>query len=349
MSPAEEDQRRSSAVLQAHGQPLEGLPWSPLKAIGTCSVSQSQHAVMASYGAHIHRPTMHDLVMPPAAIARANGHQAGPPVVVCSDRLQAASQEGPRAMCGALGSDWDPAMMTGAPGPARRWTLGALVVPAGCTPLQDGRPVQPRRMHVPLIFRPSRPCAGRLHTLRTTRSDGQIQPTRPPQRTHPMLGQMACPQEDAKVHVLDSVVQGGDAVWEGLRVTDGTAIQLEEHLTGCWTPPTPWPLQTFRAPRRAQRFSTPSSQRHAGRCPLPHYPVSWTKVHQWHGPPLNVHGSTLIIVPEYKGMVYGDEGIRLDHQRHPPQQPPISRQPHSPQQPAQQHPRQNRGQCGRHG
>ena len=29
---------------------------------------------------------------------------------------------------------------------------------------------------------------------------------------------------------LDSVVQGGDAVWEGLRITDGHAIQLEPHL-----------------------------------------------------------------------------------------------------------------------
>jgi len=28
-------------------------------------------------------------------------------------------------------------------------------------------------------------------------------------------------------------------------------------------------------------------------------------------PRLNVHGSTLIILPEYKGMVYGDEGTRL--------------------------------------
>ena len=28
-------------------------------------------------------------------------------------------------------------------------------------------------------------------------------------------------------------------------------------------------------------------------------------------PRLNVHGPTLIVVPEYKGMVYGDEGIRL--------------------------------------
>ena len=37
-------------------------------------------------------------------------------------------------------------------------------------------------------------------------------------------------RDAASVHVLDSVVQGGDAVWEGLRITDGHAIQLEPHL-----------------------------------------------------------------------------------------------------------------------
>ena len=30
--------------------------------------------------------------------------------------------------------------------------------------------------------------------------------------------------------VLDSVVQGGDAVWEGLRVSDGRIYQMDEHL-----------------------------------------------------------------------------------------------------------------------
>ena len=34
-------------------------------------------------------------------------------------------------------------------------------------------------------------------------------------------------REDAKVSVLDSVVQGGDAVWEGLRVADG---RIQRHL-----------------------------------------------------------------------------------------------------------------------
>lgn len=39
------------------------------------------------------------------------------------------------------------------------------------------------------------------------------------------------PRNNAKVSVFDSVVQGGDAVWEGLRIYKGGRIaQLEEHL-----------------------------------------------------------------------------------------------------------------------
>lgn len=33
-----------------------------------------------------------------------------------------------------------------------------------------------------------------------------------------------------KVSVFDSVVQGGDAVWEGLRVYNGKIFKLDEHL-----------------------------------------------------------------------------------------------------------------------
>lgn len=38
------------------------------------------------------------------------------------------------------------------------------------------------------------------------------------------------PRSEAKVSVFDSVVQGGDAVWEGLRVYDGRIFSLEQHL-----------------------------------------------------------------------------------------------------------------------
>ena len=37
-------------------------------------------------------------------------------------------------------------------------------------------------------------------------------------------------RQDAKISVFDSVVQGGDAVWEGLRVYNGGVFLLDRHL-----------------------------------------------------------------------------------------------------------------------
>src|SRR5262245_35294078 len=37
-------------------------------------------------------------------------------------------------------------------------------------------------------------------------------------------------RDEAGVSPFDSVVQGGDAVWEGLRLYDGRIFRLDEHL-----------------------------------------------------------------------------------------------------------------------
>ena len=37
-------------------------------------------------------------------------------------------------------------------------------------------------------------------------------------------------RDEAGVSPFDSAVQGGDAVWEGLRLYDGRIFKLEEHL-----------------------------------------------------------------------------------------------------------------------
>jgi hypothetical protein len=44
------------------------------------------------------------------------------------------------------------------------------------------------------------------------------------------VGDEILPREMAKVSVFDSVVQGGDSVWEGLRIYKGKIFKLEEHL-----------------------------------------------------------------------------------------------------------------------
>ena len=44
------------------------------------------------------------------------------------------------------------------------------------------------------------------------------------------MGGQLLPRDQAKVSVFDSAVQGGDAVWEGLRIYDGRVFQLDPHL-----------------------------------------------------------------------------------------------------------------------
>ena len=44
------------------------------------------------------------------------------------------------------------------------------------------------------------------------------------------VGGQLKPRAEAAVSVFDSVVQGGDAVWEGLRVYDGRIAELDGHL-----------------------------------------------------------------------------------------------------------------------
>ena len=44
------------------------------------------------------------------------------------------------------------------------------------------------------------------------------------------IGQGLVSRKDAKVSVFDSSVQGGDAVWEGLRVYEQGIFCLDKHL-----------------------------------------------------------------------------------------------------------------------
>jgi len=44
------------------------------------------------------------------------------------------------------------------------------------------------------------------------------------------VGDKLVPRDKAKISVFDSAVQGGDAVWEGLRVYRGKIAALNEHL-----------------------------------------------------------------------------------------------------------------------
>ena len=120
-------------------------------------------------------------------------------------------------------------------------------------------------------------------------------------------------REEARVSVLDSVVQGGDAVWEGLRVAQGRIYQMDEHL------------RRLQESAHALMFSDAPSTDDVkdavfmtleanGMTDGVHIRLTLTrgeKSTSGMDPRLNVHGCTLIVLPEYKGAVYGSGEIKL--------------------------------------
>ncbi|MEO1448427.1 MAG: aminotransferase class IV [Bacteroidota bacterium] len=127
------------------------------------------------------------------------------------------------------------------------------------------------------------------------------------------VGGEIVPRDQAKVSVFDSVVQGGDAVWEGLRVYDGRIFSLDEHL------------DRMQRSARAMAFTAiPSNDeiREALFATLKandmrdgvHIRMTLTrgrKTTSGMDPRLNQFGCCLIIVAEWKAPIYDDGGIRL--------------------------------------
>ncbi len=121
------------------------------------------------------------------------------------------------------------------------------------------------------------------------------------------------PRAKARVSVFDSVVQGGDAVWEGLRVYRGRIAALDGHL------------QRLQNSAKALAFaSVPSSDviRDAifdtlaanGMRDETHIRLTLTrgeKITSGMNPRFNQSGCTLIVLAEWKPPVYSDSGIRV--------------------------------------
>ncbi|GAB4182929.1 MAG: D-amino acid aminotransferase [Wenzhouxiangellaceae bacterium] len=120
-------------------------------------------------------------------------------------------------------------------------------------------------------------------------------------------------RDQARISPFDSVVQGGDAVWEGLRLYNGTIYALETHL------------QRLRASAKALAFDQiPDDQNiiHELRRTLEANQM-WNDVHirltltrgekitSGMDPRLNQSGPTLIIVAEHKAPVYDTGGLSL--------------------------------------
>ena len=121
------------------------------------------------------------------------------------------------------------------------------------------------------------------------------------------------PRAEARVSVFDSVVQGGDAVWEGLRVYKGRIAALAGHLQRLQN--SAKTLAFAGVPTsdeiREAVFSTLEAN---GMKDETHIRLTLTrgeKVTSGMNPKLNQSGCSLIVLAEWKPPVYSDEGIRV--------------------------------------
>jgi len=127
------------------------------------------------------------------------------------------------------------------------------------------------------------------------------------------IGDGLVPRSEAKVSVFDSVVQGGDAVWEGLRVYDGRVFQLDAHLDRLFD--SAQAMAFAEVPTRDEvvqaLFATLEAN---GMRDGVHVRLTLTrgrKVTSGMDPRLNQYGPTLIVLAEWKAPVYRQQGIRL--------------------------------------
>ena len=127
------------------------------------------------------------------------------------------------------------------------------------------------------------------------------------------VGGELMPRHEAKVSVFDSSVQGGDAVWEGLRVYNSRIADLDTHLDRLFA--SAHALAFAGVPtRKAVRQALFETLRANGMHDGAHVRLTLTrgeKVTSGMSPHWNQSGCTLIVLAEWKTLVYSPEGIRL--------------------------------------
>ena len=120
-------------------------------------------------------------------------------------------------------------------------------------------------------------------------------------------------RDDARISVFDSAVQGGDAVWEGLRVYRGRIAALDDHLQRMQNSAKALAFENVpsSADIRKAIFSTLEAN---GMSNDAHIRLTLTrgeKITSGMNPRLNQSGCTLIVLAEWKPPVYSDAGIRV--------------------------------------
>lgn len=120
-------------------------------------------------------------------------------------------------------------------------------------------------------------------------------------------------RSEAKVSVLDSTVQGGDAVWEGLRVYGGRIFSLDLHIDRMISSAKAMAFSDIpdRAYIKEAIFKTLEANGMRDETHIRMTLSRGLKTTSGMDPRLNQFGSTLIVLAEWKPPIYDKAGIRL--------------------------------------
>lgn len=121
------------------------------------------------------------------------------------------------------------------------------------------------------------------------------------------------PRPDARVSVFDSVVQGGDAVWEGLRVYQGRIAAFAGHLKRLQDSAKALAFADVPSSDevRAAVFETLKANDMRDDAHIRLTLTRGEKITSGMNPRFNQAGCSLIVLAEWKPPVYSNEGIRV--------------------------------------
>jgi branched-chain amino acid aminotransferase len=128
------------------------------------------------------------------------------------------------------------------------------------------------------------------------------------------IGGQLMPRNDAKVSVFDSSVQGGDAVWEGLRVYKGGIFCLDRHLDRLQDSAHTLAFTQIPSKEEIKKaiFDTLKANGMRDETLIRLTLTRGEKITSGMDPRLNTKGPCLIVLAEWKPLVYDNEvGIRV--------------------------------------
>ena len=119
------------------------------------------------------------------------------------------------------------------------------------------------------------------------------------------------PREEAKISVFDSLVQGGDGVWEGIRIYDGKIFCLEQHLNRMMESAKSMCFENVPSKQYIKNaiFETLEVNKMRNDTHIRLSLSRGKKITSGMNPKLNKFGCTLIVLAEWKPSIY--KGLEL--------------------------------------